>query len=134
MIFGAYSPLMSPLSFFQGYFTNDIGNFQQYALVPAEISAKVSLPCSLVHAIGFESLSFDSGCRLIYHLNRLASIPLGVASAALGRPIVDKTKYKDKHTERVFGNVHVPRNRALGVSLYNNLTQLVGEGSLKVGS
>lgn len=75
---------MSPLSFFQGYFTNDSGNFQQYALVPAEISAKVSLPCSLVHAIGFESLSFDSGCRLIYHLNRLASIPLGVASAALG--------------------------------------------------
>lgn len=52
-------------------------------------------------------------------------------------PIVDKTlnsKYKHEHTKHVFGNFHVPKNKALGVSLYNHLTQLVGDGTDKVFS
>ncbi|EPQ52564.1 GroES-like protein [Gloeophyllum trabeum ATCC 11539] len=47
----------------QGFFSNDKATFQQYTIVPAEITAK--LPASI---------SFDQG----------ASVPLGLATAAIG--------------------------------------------------
>lgn len=49
-------------------------------------------------------------------------------------PTVDKEKYKDKSLVGVFGNVHAPQLRKLGVSLYAKLTSLLESGSLKVRS
>ena len=42
-------------------------------------------------------------------------------------------KYKDTHTVSVFGGVHVPEWRKLGIGLYmyNNLTQLLADGDIK---
>lgn len=93
--------------------------------VVAEVQKIASKPVEIVFDTVSEKTTQEQGWEIL--------APGGTLVVLLD-PIVDKTKYKDKHTERVFGNVHVPRNRALGVSLYNNLTQLVGEGSLKVCS
>lgn len=41
-------------------------------------------------------------------------------------PIVDKTNYKDIHTDYDFRNLHVPKNMAFRESLYSNLARLVG--------
>lgn len=47
-------------------------------------------------------------------------------------PTVDKDKYKDKTLFKVFGNVHAPHLRKLGVSLYAKVTSLLESGALKV--
>ncbi|KLO11437.1 GroES-like protein [Schizopora paradoxa] len=44
---------------------------------------------------------------------------------------VDKAVYPDKTVTAIFANVHVPNVRALGVSLYSKLTELLATGALK---
>lgn len=47
---------------------------------------------------------------------------------------VDESKRSsDKEVVQVFGNVHTPQNRPAGVALYNNLTELLRNGDIKVG-
>ena len=41
-------------------------------------------------------------------------------------------KYKSTHTVTVFGGVHVPEWRKLGIGLYNNLTQLLADGNINL--
>ena len=59
--------------------------------------------------------------------------PGGTLILVLGAE-VDKEKYKDKHIVNVFGSVHAPELRKLGVSLYSKLTQLLADGDIKVRS
>ena len=48
-------------------------------------------------------------------------------------PQVDKGKYKDKTLiDNVFGNVHAPHARQLGISLYSKLSSLLERGAVKV--
>ncbi len=47
--------------------------------------------------------------------------------------VVDESKHSnDKEVILVFGNVHPPAQRALGVGLYKNLTELLRTGAIKV--
>ncbi|KAH8112705.1 GroES-like protein [Phellopilus nigrolimitatus] len=55
----------------------------------------------------------------------------GGALVLLLPPQVDRAKYPDKTLVDVFGNVHAPAARALGVSLYGKLTQLLADGTLQ---
>ena len=48
--------------------------------------------------------------------------------------LVDKDKYKDKHTVFEVGNVHTSNVRALGVELYNVLAQWLEDGTIKVSA
>lgn len=45
---------------------------------------------------------------------------------------VDKADYPDKNITEIFANFHLPNMRALGVSLYGKLTELLASGALKV--
>ncbi len=45
---------------------------------------------------------------------------------------VNQADYPDKHITTILGNVHVPNVRALGVSLYSKVTELLASGALKV--
>ena len=47
---------------------------------------------------------------------------------------VRKDKYKDKHTVFEVGNVHTSNVRALGVELYNVLTQWLEDGTIEVSA
>jgi len=44
---------------------------------------------------------------------------------------VEEANYSDKHITTIFANVHVPNVRALGVSLYSKVTELLASGALK---
>jgi len=44
---------------------------------------------------------------------------------------VDQADYPDKHITTILGNVHVPNVRALGVSLYSKVSELLASGALK---
>jgi len=44
---------------------------------------------------------------------------------------VDQASYSDKHITTIFAVVHVPNVRALGVSLYSKVTELLASGTLK---
>lgn len=49
------------------------------------------------------------------------------------RPTVDREKYPDKKiVDDIFGDVHQPHLRALGVSLYKALPHLIETGVIKV--
>lgn len=50
-----HSPLTSHLSFFQGQISNDKATFQQYAVAPADITAKVSVLRVSMFATGLHS-------------------------------------------------------------------------------
>ncbi|KAH8112689.1 GroES-like protein [Phellopilus nigrolimitatus] len=56
----------------------------------------------------------------------------GGALVLIGTPQVDRAKYPDKIVvDGVFGNVHPTGARALGVSLYSKLTQLLEDRSIQ---
>lgn len=92
--------------------------------VAAEVKKIVSSPIEIIYDAISEKPTQEQAWEIL--------APGGTLVIVLV-PTVDKTKYKDKHTEHVFANFHV-RNRAFGVSLYSNLSQLFGDGTLKVCS
>ncbi|KAH8112680.1 GroES-like protein [Phellopilus nigrolimitatus] len=87
----------------QGFFNNDKATFQQYAIVPAEITAK--LP---------SEISFDQA----------ASVPLGLATAAIGLYEARAQKGLDKLT---------PPWETGGKGLYSGKPIVVLGGSTSVG-
>ena len=48
-------------------------------------------------------------------------------------PTLDQAKLAEKELVHVFGNVHTPTGRELGVELYKHLTPLLEAGDIKVG-
>ena len=92
--------------------------------VPAEVKKIVGdQPIHVVYdAVSFKSTQAQS-LDIIETGGQVISV-LGV--------LVDKKEYPNKNIVTVFGNVHVPNVRALGVSLYSKLTELLASGTIKV--
>ncbi len=58
--------------------------------------------------------------------------PGGKIVLVLPVAIDESKRTEDKEIVNVFGNVHVPAQRAVGVSLYKHLTTLLEAGDIKV--
>lgn len=57
----------------------------------------------------------------------------GGTAAFVLNPVIDKSKLSsDKFIVNIFGNVHVPSQREIGLQVYNQLTELLAAGNIKV--
>ena len=70
------------ISFHQGFFTNRLGTFQEYTIIRADIAAKVCIfdTHSVLTYTEIASLKIPSNLTF----DQAASIPLGLATAAIG--------------------------------------------------
>lgn len=76
--------------------------------------------------VAYDSISLPETQNAVYNL--LGSG--GKLVLVLNEAIDNKTD--DKEVAQVMGNVHVPGQRKLGVSLYSKLTELLAAGDIKV--
>ncbi|KAI5115304.1 hypothetical protein M0805_005593 [Coniferiporia weirii] len=91
--------------------------------VPAEVARLVSAPVKLV----FDTLSVAETQAQAWE-----TLAPGGALVVLAPASVNKEKYPEKTAvDGIYGNVHAPHARALGVSLYANLTELLRDGSVQ---
>lgn len=121
-----FSPIITTASLHNEALLKSLGAthvVDREADVVAEVKKIVNSPIEIIYDAISEQSTQEQAWEIL--------APGGTLVLVLD-PTVDKTKYKDKHTEHVFGNVQVPGNRALGASLYSKLTQLVEDGYIKV--
>lgn len=76
--------------------------------------------------VAYDSISLPETQNAVYNLLG----PGGKLVLVLNEAIDNKTD--DKEVAQVMGNVHVPGQRKLGVSLYSKLTELLAAGDIKV--
>ena len=80
---GSHSP---ERSFFQGWFDRERATFQQYAIVPAEITAKVRMTLHHAHFAVSEFVLSRTSTKIPDNISfdQAASIPLGLATVFTG--------------------------------------------------
>ncbi|KAI5120695.1 hypothetical protein M0805_007658 [Coniferiporia weirii] len=91
--------------------------------VQAEVARLTSAPIALV----YDAVSEADTQKQAWDL-----LAPGGALIAITSPKLDKEKYPNKTlVNDIYGNVHLPVMRALGVSLYAKLTELLRDGSIQ---
>ncbi|KII89444.1 hypothetical protein PLICRDRAFT_53870 [Plicaturopsis crispa FD-325 SS-3] len=95
-------------------------------LSPAEITSAVTKITGGPVNVSYDAISHADTQQTAYDV--LA--PSGILVLTLPQALKE-TEGKSVYVLRVFGNVHVPANRKLGVSLYARLTSLLSDGSIK---
>ncbi|KAI0342613.1 GroES-like protein [Trametopsis cervina] len=97
------------------------------------IDRKVSLPEGL-KAITSEPLKivFDAiGDKATQEMGHDVLAPGGTLIIVIGCQIDESKRTKDKSVVVVFGSAHDPQQRALGVSMYSKMTELLEKGEIK---
>ncbi|KAF7789614.1 hypothetical protein EIP86_000560 [Pleurotus ostreatoroseus] len=93
------------------------------ASLPSEVKKITSEPVKIV----YDSISDADTQSAAYEV--LA--PGGQIVLVLPFSVDEAKRSADKEVVQVFGNVHAPQNRAAGVALYKNLTELLRNGDIK---
>lgn len=125
-----FSPIITTASKHNEAYLKSIGatHVIDRTLPAAEVQSAVKAITSEPIKVAYDTISLPDTQNLTYDI-----LAPGGSLVLVLEQNIDKEKItKDKFVAQVFGNVHVPDQRKLGVSLYSKLTELLAAGDIKV--